>query len=1011
MTPKTRKPNLFLDMGIDPDAPWNQAEFDRLCKEKQREWSRESSGFQKTAALAKAKLESLPSFKRIAADPAARGTEAAAARVIRKETQAAVLEEIDKRLQFLESKGFLLEEELQGLVKDFAAAFTGADIRKRVKVPIKANARPESPKHSMVQPLEPAVANKVRQHLNTLGQPDLYQFLQLTPASGCEQLRNRAEQEHRAMLRNANKTVEVTARQELAGLCLTLLGTPEQKARYDETLRQERIQKLIEMVDVSARSTKQIVQAQMDELQRYAAKECGIQPKDAEAAILDYATTKGYMVVVSRPEGGPPPMRRCGRCDRLNEQGKSNCTNCGEPLQAPCPKCQKPVQSDEQACGACGFPAGNRSFVRGMLGALDAAMADHDYELANTLLGQTCKAWPAPAGDPLVMDIEKRAKQVAPVVAQTAELEHKLDDAARARRYCEARDFLDALAKLRPESEGPAGKRASFDAAIRQADREVTRARSLAGAQTDAAIGALQEALRQCADHREALDLLSKLPPGPPSGLSASIHGELVQLAWQPSSSPGIGYVVVRKGRARPTSADDGTRLATVSGTTYDDERPEIGVPLHYAVYADRGGVTSSAAALLNQPVLVLADVKNLTATVSSGTVELAWQTPPNAYDVRVVRSDRTNPRSENEGQLVPLASTGKAVDRDLVNERTYYYTVWARFHDHDGALKVSRGISIEAMPGEPPKPVEELKITESTSGSSRGLVLEFDRPAKGEVAILHTRQPAGLRHGAVLSLHDLQRCGQTLSAAGTRAWVAVEGPGIHYFTPAVIYQQMAYIGSEQRYVYAEDVTDLKVQNMGFALRAQWRWPVGCKEVVVAYSTGGWPEPSAQGTATRPLTRAQYDLNGYFDIPNPGAIDLYVRVFAVTQSNGERFLSGGQSPAARKRVALGSRITLNYAIKKARFGGALNLEMGRQGTGTWPALLLVRKQGSLPMSSADGEVLLRIDASTAGDERRTFSLPRDAGQPQAYARLFLEDSSLYECVVIRDPDLANTKLF
>lgn len=1012
VTAATRKPNLFIALGLDPDLPWDQVAFERRLKEKQREWSKDSMRPDKKGMVAKSNLESLAAFERVAADPALREAEAEKARDSRNEARAARLEELDSHLRWLESKGYLLEEELQGLINDFAGVLSETEIRKRSKAPVRPKQRESSSAPAGILPLDPTQAKRIQQLLTHLGQTDLYGFLGLGPAAGCEQLRDRADQERVSMLRKAVKTAEVGMRQELAGLCLKLFESDVQKKRYDETLRLERIRRLTTAVDRTAAVTRQLVQAQVNELLRYAADELGIQPRDAQAAVLEHAQAKGYAVVLAQAGSEPAILRRCGSCGRLNEESKTNCTNCGQALQAPCPRCQKSVASDEQACGACGFPAGNRSFVRVVLGEIDAAMTAHDYELASFLVTQVRKAWPAPAADPLVQEIDKHSKQVAPLVAKIEEYESRLEQAVKGRQYYAARDLIGKLGRLHPEGTKIApAQQAMADAAIKQAESLVMRSKGLASTQSDAAIAALQDALRHCADSREAAELLAKSPPSPPAGLRADVHGQIVQLTWQGSTSTGVTYRVLRKAKARPASADDGKCLASVRGNTFDDDKPEIGVPLWYAVYADRSGVISLSSAMLNQPVMVLADVSNLSIIVNTGTVQLAWQPPSNVYEVRVVRSDRGYPRTENDGQMVPLTSANVAVDRGLTNGRRYYYTLWSRFQDQDGMLRTSTGLHIQATPEEPPAMIDGLEISSLGTGKGRALIVEWIRPSKGEVAILHGGHAGGLKAGSILTQREFESCGTVLSSSGNSVQVPVGGPGVHFFTPAVIFQQMAYVGTQQRYVHAEDVSDLKVQNLGFALRLQWQWPVGCNEVVVAWSSAGWPEPDTRGVVCRSLTRAQYDLSGGFDIPNPGSTDLYIIVFAVARCDGERILAGGQAASARKRVALGSRMTINYSIKKARLGGGFSLHIDKQGDAPWPRLLLVRKQMALPLNSTDGQVILHTESDEVKDNRCVIRLPKDAARPQAYARLFLEDSGLYDCVVIRDPDRSSLKLF
>ena len=1005
------KPNLFIALELDPDQKWSQEAFERQLKAKQREWSKETMRPDKKGRTAKQNLEQITNFRRIGADPELRAAEAKEARELRQATQTARIQDFGARLALLELKGHLLEEELNGLVKDFADVLTAVEIRKRIRVPIQAKVE-ESSYRSRAMPLEPTLAKQIRQLLDSIGQSDLYEFLTLSASAGTEQLRYRADQERIAMYRKAVKSADVTVRQELAGICIKLFESDAERQRYDETLHSERLQKLVAAVDSVAAVSRQLVQAQVDALLKHAADDLKIRPDEAKAAIVKHARTKGYAVVLVQGKETPIVVKRCGACGCLNEESKNNCTNCGRPLVAPCPKCRKPVNSDEQACGACGFPAGNRSFVQVMLSEIDAAVRANDYATASAFVVQARRAWPAPDSDNIVKDLEKRQKQIQAVIAEIVEDEKLLEKAVSDRRFYQARDLLEKLSKLRPETEkNILVQRASIDAAIKQAEGCLAKANAVITTEPDRAIALLDEALYYCADCVQARELLARLPPSPPSGLCAEVQGQIVRLSWRPSQSSDVTHVIIRKAHTRPNSAGDGQRLIETRGATYDDAEPEVGVPLFYAVFADRKGTLCPIAALLSQPVMVISDVTGLNVLVSNQTVQLTWQAPKNVHDVRIIRSQRSFPTSEGDGQLVPMVSDTTAIDRDLRNGRRYFYSVWARFLDQNGILRVSSGVQVEATPEEPPALVSQLKIAQLTRGDQQVLAVDWDPPRKGQVVILHTRQPSGLEKGAVVSQRTFGQHGTVLSSSDNTVAVPLDGLGVHYLTPAVIFQQMAYVGVEHRYVHAEEVSDLDVQHLGFALRLQWRWPQGCNEVVVVWSAADWPEPDAPGVSSHQLTRAEYELSGHFDIANPGLSDLYITVFAVTKSEGQRILAGGQSAASRKRMALGSRQTIDYSIKKAFFGGALSLQVEKRGQGQWPCLLLVRKQGALPLNGGDGEIIQRVEANEVRGDRLAISLPKSVFRNQAYARLFLEDSVLYESVVIRDPSIENLKLF
>src|SRR5262249_50776666 len=135
----------------------------------------------------------------------------------------------------------------------------------------------------------------------------------------------------------------------------------------------------------------------------------------------------------------------------------------------------------------------------------------------------------------------------------------------------------------------------------KQIDEGYARARELygqamqPGLDTNTKVQRLMQVLSVCADYPGTREDLQKLPPEPPRALQAKLVGERrVTLNWQPSPTAGVtGYAIVRGAGSRPTSANpassrDWQRIATVTTLYYDDNTPEPGVSLYYAIFAER---------------------------------------------------------------------------------------------------------------------------------------------------------------------------------------------------------------------------------------------------------------------------------------------------------------------------------------------------------------------------------------------------------------------------------------
>jgi hypothetical protein len=232
--------------------------------------------------------------------------------------------------------------------------------------------------------------------------------------------------------------------------------------------------------------------------------------------------------------------------------------------------------------------------------------------------------------------------------------------------------------------------------------------------------------------------------------------------------------------------------------------------------------------------------------------------------------------------------------------------------------------------------------------------------------------------------------------------------PGIGYYVPVVIYQGMAYFGAAKRFVCVDDINNLKVDNIGTALRLQWTWPANCEEAIVTFSYDRWPEPTAGTANIYKITRAQYDLHGHYDIRGAMNRDHFIVVAAVIKQGNDQVIA----PGIRKQARLASKIALSYEIKPrlkfVRKQPMLHLHI--RVPGKLPTLLLVTKRNSLPFNKADGELLYRLSAMELTKKEVSLPLPDSAFPPNTYCKLFLEDDCMNDLINVYQPSMDKLRL-
>jgi hypothetical protein len=1001
-------PNIFILLDLDPNQPWNQVEFEKRLETKRREWAKDKNLPTDRGQRAMLNLGMLREIINIAGNETLRQEQASEARQKQQKEKTEKLKELDARLEILQVKGFLLQDEYLDLVSRTKDLLSESDLQKLITVKIRkdepvARKGPES--------LDSTTTKQIGRLLKGLNKSDLYEFLELLPYTETSILLKKSQEKYKDVTQKP-KTPEVTLQDQLCGHCLKIFKSQSERDKYDETLRLTVYDEIKDKIDIAAQSSNEIAASQLEVVLRFAiAKNLNLD--ETLEIIKEHVSAKKYksLIIPAKMLEIVEQLQRCGYCNHLNDPSKKFCTECSKPLLEPCPKCNTQVKSVEKACGACGYPTGNRAYIEILVHDADRALNERNYSAALEYIDQSKSAWPVESKDALAERIRDLADKVNSEIQTQKKLLSQMETNIQERRFYGARRLLPDLDRALPDSDPLIIEyRRKIEERLKQVDSLLINARSLKKAKPDDLIQAYSEILSLCRDCQEARDVLAKTPPQPPTNLRAQVSGKLVHLTWLASSSQGVSYYIVRKERSRPISPQDGNRLATTEGTAFDDTTGEAGVPYFYAAFANREEVFSKEGAILDQPVVLIQDVDKLTAQIADHQVHLKWQAPPNVEKILVRRGDKAFSNSLQDGVAIQTLDLHQAVDNQVENEHRYFYTVYCQFKDLVGKPIVSSGARIEAVPQQPPEPIRELSIIANGPPEARKLQITLPQVSKGDVVVIKTNRSTGLLQGMEIPASDLSRYGQVLKTKSGYLSDELNQLGVYYYLPVVIFMEMAYIGLEHKYASVDDISELTAQNLGHALRLQWRWPMNCNEVMVSYSHKGWPIPHTTTTTTITLTRAQYDLKGFYDIPNPIPADYYIVVFAVIGQGEQKIIASGDHPGACCLVSLQSRIILEYEIKKTLLK-KFSVELRVQGQGTLPALILIRKHLTLPMNKQDGDGILKMAPVEIGKNQWSVPIPGDKSQRHSYVKLFLEDDQLYDIVTIRQPAREKLRLY
>ncbi len=125
---------------------------------------------------------------------------------------------------------------------------------------------------------------------------------------------------------------------------------------------------------------------------------------------------------------------------------------------------------------------------------------------------------------------------------------------------------------------------------LRRAETLAARARVTERSDPSAARALYRQSLAIAADLPDALAGLKRTPPEAPTGLDARVMGDRIRLTWTPPPADGLGpltFVVVRKRGGALQHPEDGTRIAEVSTSEFDDMHVAPGETVGYAVLSE----------------------------------------------------------------------------------------------------------------------------------------------------------------------------------------------------------------------------------------------------------------------------------------------------------------------------------------------------------------------------------------------------------------------------------------
>jgi hypothetical protein len=525
-----------------------------------------------------------------------------------------------------------------------------------------------------------------------------------------------------------------------------------------------------------------------------------------------------------------------------------------------------------------------------------------------------------------------------------------------------------------------------------------------------------------------------------------------VRLTWAPPPPDGLGpltFVVVRKRGGALQHPADGTRIAEISTSEYDDVHAAPGSAVGYAVLSKRGGVESITAISLG-PLIFLPDVKDVRVDFRDQEVELVWSPPRGVSEVRVVRKRGSPPRDPRDGERLATA-IDHLIDRNLDPHEVYHYGLFAIYRMTDGRLYPSPGVIVSARQDPQVSPLDAPRLVREVNGRVR---IDWVEPVRGTVAIARTPQPLPLPAGTRLSASEAE-------SLAVR-WIEPVSPGCTYdhdppanepcfYTPLTLWNSNWTVGHGIALSQVTDPSDLRavrasgglqLQNGAAGLRVtlRWKWAPEAIATLIAARQGAPAQgPADRAAITSTVFRFDYDRHDSWTFtlpvtgadqavgPSPGANGpepnsdseraengpWHIRVYSIAELDGVTSVSPGIDPTSSITLpGPHPEVTVSYVLKRPwlpMMPWSVTFRTEPRGASV-PPMVLVTHPRTVPLSVDDGQIVAHFPA---GRDGTLFSIRSSVKLSHSGTRVFPDPSAALDTITpirLRHPETGTTRV-
>lgn len=979
--------NYYLLLELDPSEK-NPSKIKNAIDRMQARWSQEKTHPTK-GLFAQKNLEQIKNIRKVMLeDVSLRDEEARTAKQIQSENARKALQELDKSIAIFINDGSITKSQLEEIIKKFKNLISEKKIEEIVLSKLNIRKK-DDPSGKIKRYVDKVIYTEITKNLNELNIRDLYTFLGLPKESQPKDLKAKTDSLYNEIKKFNNKTSEITARQVLIGHCLNLFKDLDGKEKYDNSLNETKLHELddqIKLACIGGTLSSNVI----DNL-THMATEKGVTVSEARLYIINFANKLN--------------LAKCHSCGHTNEKELRACSRCGKILFIECPKCGNLNAQINEACDKCGFSLSNASEISKLISDCDLAVSRGDCNLALSKLKRIELICP---GAPYA---KRQEKEINRIKEEQQKFQENINIELAAGRCFKGLELLNELKRSYLGITSTSDLENLLLKSIENAKKNYLIGQTcLASGRSEEAYNYFLTAMSFCKDFKDAKIASLSCIPAPPSNLKAEHGLEGIILSWKGSVAKGnISYEISRrKLESNQSPITQEHSIGKTSGLTYIDTKLTPGETYNYAVFTKREDCFSHSPALVG-PILFASNISELRVLPGNKTVNFEWESPSNAINIEVWRNDGTSPNKRGEGKLLNSVTLKSATDPDVINGQDYGYLIIAVFKGFDGKFVYSNGISVITTPNELPNPISHLTVTR------QGLEINASwAPTQNAwVQIYNCTCKPDYKMGDLIPISDLNKLGKKIpNLSSNSARGKIDANNVIHLFPVTIRGSVVIAGKCLALNLFDDVDALRISKDGNELFATWKWPKKSVTVLIAIRQDCFPENHDDEKSIKIFyPRYTYEKNGGYRGPTPNMEQMYMTIFSIIKQGEEEYYSSGCSAGARKYFPISQCCTLKYRISKVnRWFHQTNeyhLKITPNIKTTLPDLILIAKEGGIPLDQKNGRVIITVPKGTTCAPDKPFETtfkygPIDDFQETWRARLFTANDELSDILEIEE---------